>query len=89
MALTSYERLRMTHRTLLRQRFPSLRQLLTELPDYLDLVVADRPALKDEVDATRQSLDRIAAYLAVAPAVDEQRVAEGLHRALAPLFPGQ
>ncbi len=79
----------MTHRTLLQQRSPVLNQLLADLPAHLDSVVADRPALKDEVDATRQFLDRIATYMATAPAVDEQQVAEGVRRALAPLFPGQ
>jgi hypothetical protein len=91
MSLTSYERLRMTHRALLQRpsAAPVLHQLLAELPTHLDLIVADRPALKDEVETTRQYLDRIAAYVATTPAVDEKRVAEGLHRALSPLFPGQ
>ncbi|HEX8504430.1 MAG TPA: hypothetical protein VF630_03605 [Hymenobacter sp.] len=91
MSLTSYERLRMTHRTLLQRpsAAPVLHRLLAELPTHLDHIVADRPALKDEVETTRQYLDRIAAYVATAPAVDQQRVAEGLHRALSPLFPGQ
>lgn len=91
MSLTSYERLRMTHRTLLQRpsSAPSLHQLVAELPTHLDLIVADRPALKEEVETTRHTLGKIATYLATAPAVDEKRVAEGLHRALSPLFPCQ
>ena len=89
MALTSYERLRMTHRALLSPRAPSLPQLLADLPARLDEIAAERPALKNEVDASRPSLARIAAYVAAAPAADARRAAEGVHRALAPLFPGQ
>jgi hypothetical protein len=91
MSLTSYERLRMTHRTLLQRpsAVPVLQRLLAEIPTHLDFIVADRPALRDEVEASRQYLDRIAAYVATTSAVDEHRVAEGLHRALSPLFPGQ
>ena len=79
----------MTHRALLQTTSPHLRQLLADLPAHLDRIVAERPALQDEVDATRPGLERIAAYLAAGPAADEQRAAEGVHRALAPLFPGQ
>lgn len=91
MALTSYERLRMTHRALLQPHSPAPNstQLLAELPALLKRIAADRPALKDEVDAVRQSLHPIAAYVNTTLAVDHRRVAEGLHRALSPLFPCQ
>ena len=81
----------MTHRALLQQRTaaPTWQQLLSELPTLLDGIVADRPALQDEVAAIRPSVHRIAAYVSTSPVVDGQRVTEGLHRVLSPLFPCQ
>lgn len=88
MSLTSYERLRITHRTLLKQpqTEADLRNLLAALPDYLDNIATARPALVDEVDASRQTLQRLQNHVAASKYADPQKVVEYLHEALAPLF---
>jgi hypothetical protein len=88
MSVTSYERLRMTHRTLLQETptATALRDLLEELPGHLDSIATTRPALADEVEAGRQYLQRLQAHVAASWPVDEHRVAQSLHRVLAPLF---
>lgn len=91
MALTSYERLRMTHRALPQQHssVPDSKKLLAELPAILKRIAAERPALKDEVEVVRHSLRPIAAYVDATLAVDNRRVAQALYQTLSPLFPGQ
>ena len=88
MSVTSYERLRIAHRTLLQQppTATALRHLLAELPAHLDGIAATRPALGEVVDASRDYVHRLSAYVATAPCLDEGQVVQGLHRALAPLF---
>ena len=90
MSVTSYERLRITHRTLLHQppTKASLQHLLEELPGHLDSIASTRPALVDEVEASRQYLQRLQAHLAANKPVDEEKVVQSLHNALAPLFAG-
>ncbi len=88
MSVTSYERLRMQHRTLLQQppTAKALRHLIEELPEQLAEIAATRPALASEVETSRHYLGRIAGYVATAKVIDEEQVVQGLHRALAPLF---
>jgi DNA-binding TFAR19-related protein (PDSD5 family) len=88
MSVTSYERLRMQHRTLLQHppTTTALRHLIEELPEQLDNIATTRPALVDEVETSRQYLNRIAGYVATTKVIDEEQVVQGLHRALAPLF---
>lgn len=90
MSVTSYERLRIAHRTLLQQppTATALRRLLAELPAHLDGIASTRPALVEVVESSRAYLHRLNTYVATAPAVDEGQVVQGLHRALAPLFGG-
>ena len=90
MSVTSYERLRILHRTLLRQP-PSedtLRELLTNLPTYLDDIASIRPALGAEVDYSRQQLQQIQERITPRRLASTERVAQVLHGALAPLFAG-
>ncbi|MBF9239441.1 hypothetical protein I2I05_18760 [Hymenobacter sp. BT683] len=90
MSITSYERLRITHRTLLRQP-PSegaLRDLLAELPAHLNDIASIRPALEAEVDYSRQQVQRIQECLTPGRLATTKPLALGLHAALAPLFAG-
>ncbi|WP_191003625.1 hypothetical protein [Hymenobacter montanus] len=86
--MTSYERLRILHRSLLRQP-PSeaaLRKLLASLPAYLDNIIRIRPALETEIDYGRQQLQRIQRRIAPGQFANTEAIAQGLHEALAPLF---
>ena len=88
MPVTSYERLRITHRTLLQQppTATALRHLLDELPAHLDGIVTTRPALVNEIASSRDLLQRISTYVTTSKHIDEEQVVQGVHRALAPLF---
>jgi hypothetical protein len=88
MLVTTYERLRITHRTLLQPplRPAAFRQLVQELPAHLDDIEAQRPGLRDEVAGCRDYLGRLSAYLASHADPDHARLVEGLHRCLAILF---
>jgi uncharacterized protein (DUF2267 family) len=87
MPVTSYERLRIAHRTLQQPPTASaLRHLLAELPAQLDGIATTRPALANEVASSRDVLQRISTYVTSSPHIDEAQVVQGLHRALAPLF---
>jgi hypothetical protein len=88
MSVTSYERLRMAHRTLLQHppTTTALRHLIDELPAQLDFIATTRPALASEVESSRSYLQRIANYVTTSKVIDEEQVVQGLHRALAPLF---
>lgn len=88
MPVTSYERLRITHRTLLQQppTATALRHLLAELPAHLDGIANTRPALANEVASSRDLLQRISTYVTTSTHIDEEQVVQGLHRVLSPLF---
>ena len=88
MEVTTYERLRITHRTLLQPPLTptAFRQLVQELPARLDAIAAQRPGLQDEVAGCRDYVVRLSAYLAGHAEVDHARLVEGLHRCLASLF---
>jgi hypothetical protein len=88
MSVTSYERLRMAHRTLLQQppTATALRHLIDELPAQLEVIASIRPALANEVATSRDYLQRLSNYVATAKFIDEEQVVQGLHRALSPLF---
>ena len=88
MLVTTYERLRITHRTLLQStlRPAAFRQLVQELPAHLDDIEAQRPGLRDEVAGCRDYVKRLSAYLAGHAEADHTRLLEGLHRCLATLF---
>ena len=88
MSLASYERLRITHRTLLQQppTATALRHLLAELPTHLEGIATTRPALANEIASSRDLLQRISAYVTTSKHIDEEQVVRGVHRALAPLF---
>ncbi|MBO2009613.1 hypothetical protein [Hymenobacter negativus] len=88
MSVTSYERLRIAHRTLLQHppTAKALRNLIDELPAHLDGIATTRPALVDVVESSRDYLQRLSNYVATAKHIDEGQVVQGLHRALAPLF---
>lgn len=88
MLITTYERLRITHRTLLQPLMKStaFRQLVQELPAHLDDIEAQRPGLHDEVAGCREYVARLGLYLAGHADVDHARLVEGLHQCLASLF---
>ena len=90
MPVTSYERLRILHRSLLSKPLSeeALQELLANLPAYLDNIVSIRPALETEVDSSRQQLQHIQGHITRQwPKLnDKEKVAKGLHEALAPLF---
>ena len=78
----------MLHRSLLSQP-PSeaaLRDLLAVLPAHLDNIVSIRPALVVEVDNSRQQLQQIRGYITPRRLANKEKIAQGLHEALAPLF---
>ncbi|MBF9223021.1 hypothetical protein [Hymenobacter ruricola] len=88
MLLTTYERLRITHRTLLHPPLApaAFRQLVQELPAHLNDIEAQRPGLQNEVAGCRDYVERLAGYLAGHADVDHVLLVEGLHRCLASLF---
>jgi|GEM_PF-5632668 hypothetical protein len=88
MSVTSYERLRIAHRGLLKQpqTETELRNLLEALPNYLDSIASIRPALVDEVAASRQHVQHLLVRAAVSRQTERQQIVQSLYRALAPLF---
>jgi hypothetical protein len=88
MPVTSYERLRIAHRTLLQQppTATALRHLLAELPAHLEGIATTRPALANEIASSRDLLQRISTYVTTSTHIDEAQVVQGLHRVLSPLF---
>lgn len=90
MSVTSYERLRITHRTLLKNPPTplALEALLEVLPGYLQEIAVIRPALVDEVDACQQRLRQVHKQLGRKDSVDMGTLIKDLHQTLSPLFAG-
>ncbi|MFD2717777.1 hypothetical protein ACFST9_03560 [Hymenobacter monticola] len=88
MQVTTYERLRITHRTLLQSPLKpaAFQQLVEELPARLDDIAVQRPGLREEVAGCRDYVKRLSAYLAGHADADHARLLEGLHRCLSSLF---
>lgn len=88
MLVTTYERLRITHRTLLQPPLApaAFRQLVQELPARLDDIEAQRPGLRNEVANCRDYVVRLGAYIAGHDDVDHVRLVAGLYDCLAALF---
>lgn len=88
MVLSTYERLRIVHRTeLLQQTKPvALQHFVDALPVYFDEIEATRPGLREEVAGCRDYVKRLRAYLDSHAEIDYKRIVEGLHRCLASLF---
>ncbi|GAB3825901.1 hypothetical protein [Hymenobacter jeollabukensis] len=90
MPVSHYERLRMTHRTLLKAPLSraELRELLTDLPEVLTIIGESRPALVPEIEFSRRQLAQLEADLAhpLAPDGAAPAWSARLHRVLAGLF---